>query len=224
MRKCHGCRDKNEVDTESEDKRVVSKLACWSGECVCVAAASPRHCGALAKWYISCYCSAGRLSSLTGVCGGSVQMCVRLCVWSARWRGVMHVFNNSPLALCVCVCVCVRAPLYMGWCLHACVHCAWSCPCVETCWKWTLMARESEPSVLLFRAAPTGTGRAPAGLLPVISHPQVHWPRPYFSSFPSFVFTFPFPFPPPSHTVTSPLFWAVSRFFSHTLCPRISGP
>ena len=36
------------------------------------------------------------------------------------------------------------------------------------------MARESEPGVLLFRAAPAGTGRAPAGLLSVISHPEVH--------------------------------------------------
>lgn len=92
---------------------------------------------------------------------------------------MIHVFNNSPLALCVCVFV--RVSFVYGLvlvCRRTCVPVSvwkWNVrPCVATCWKWPLMGRESEPSMLLFHVAPTGTGRAPAGLLSVIPHPEVH--------------------------------------------------
>ena len=92
--------------------------------------------------------SAGRSLSYLSVWRRRADVCVALCV-VGRCRGVMHVLNKSPLALCVCV------PFVYELVSCECVGKHRVRPCVETCWKWMLMGRESEPSMLLlFHVAP----------------------------------------------------------------------
>lgn len=68
------------------------------------------------------------------------ELAAATCV-VARRRGVMHVFNNAPLTPFALAHRPFRANV---------------CACVRTCRVWPPMARESEPSVLLFHVAPIG--------------------------------------------------------------------
>lgn len=99
-----------------------------------------------AKRYISCYCGAGDSFPL--------RADVDLCVVTA-WRGVMHVFNNSPLA-----------------------HCMSCMACEDRILVDEGLGITAEHAGYLFIYSAFCSHRDE--LLSVILHPKGHWPHPCF--------------------------------------------